>query len=369
MTAPARAAKPLKRIALVAPSLAGVLRDRANLIAALRARRHEVLVLAPSQLAGEIAALHALGGEHRNFEPRPPGVAFLANRRLTVALRDLMAAWRTDTVLITGSALASVAAAAARKAGAKRIVTTIAGLGLGSEDARAANASAYRRAAKVSEAVVCHNVEDARTVAATLPGVAAGAPVVTAGDGVDLKSFVPAPLPDGAQPLTFLMIACPDERAALEGYAAAAGEIGKRGLPARFRLATDREAAQDPSLLTAAGIEFLGRAADPCQLLAAADVAVHLSTDDGSPTALKQALACGRPILTLDVPGCREMVDQRVNGCLVPPGDGEALVAALESFLKHRDLLVSEGRASRAKAERCFAAETVLAPYLAALEA
>jgi glycosyltransferase involved in cell wall biosynthesis len=367
--APAGAA-PAKRIALVAPSLAGVLRDRANLVRALTARGDEVLIMAPSQLAGEIAALHGLGGEHRNFDPNPPGLSLLAGRRLLRSLRDLLAAWRPDTVLVSGRGLASVAAAAARKGGARRIITIIGDLGSESAAERVRRAAAYRRAAKLSDAIVCHNSADAKVMAAAASLPSTKAPVVTPGDGVDTHVFQPAPWPED-QPggeIVFLMIADPDQGAAIRAYAAAARDLVERGLPVRFLLATDREAAQDTALLTGAGLEFLGRASEPAALLAKCHVAVHLSADDGSPTALKQAMACGRPVLTLDVPGCREWVDERVNGVLVPADDAAALASALASFVTHRDLLPSEGRASRVKAERALACDRVLEPTLAALD-
>jgi hypothetical protein len=355
-----------KRIAIVAPTLAGVLRDRANLIRALTARGHLVLAVAASQLAGEVAALHHLGGEHRNFDPKPPGMALFANRKLMQAVREILAGWKADTVIVTGERLASLAATAARKAGAQRIVTVTGALGLGGEDDKARAAAAYRRAVKLSSAVVVHNADDARVLTSVL--TPAAQMVVTPGDGVDLEAFAAVPLPGPDGPVTFLMIADPAAREAIQSYTGAARTVAGHGHAARFELATDRETAEDTTLFLTEGIVFHGRAADPKALLAGAHVAVHLSADDGSPAALKQALAVGRPVLTIDVPGCREMVDERVNGCLVPPGDADALVSALESFIVHRDLLPAESRAARVKAEHGFAVQTVLAPVIAAIE-
>ncbi len=359
---------PQKRIAIVAPSLAGVLRDRANLIHALKARGHAVLVVAASHLSGEVAALHHLGGEHRNFEPKPPGMAIFANRRVVQAVRDLLAAWQTDTVIVSGAAIAPLAARAARKAGAKKIVTIVSvEMGVGSEEERHRMVTAFRGAVKLSQALVCHNAEDARVLTLMLKPKSKPV-IVTPGDGVDLAAFAVAPMPQADVPLTFLMIANPDARGAIEAYTEAARALAGKGLPVRCVLATDREAAQDTTLLTVEGVAFQGRAAEPAAMLGMVHVAVHLSADDGSPTALKQALATGRPVVTLDVPGCREAVDERVNGCLVPPDNPSALLAAMESFISHRGLLPAESRAARVKAERSFGAPTVLAPVLAAIE-
>lgn len=360
--------RPQKRIAIVAPSLAGVLRDRANLIRALKARGDAVLVVAASQLSGEVAALHHLGAEHRNFEPKPPGLSIFASRRVQQAIRELIAAWQADTTIVSGAAIASLAARAARKAGAKEIVTIVsAELGVGSVEERRQMVTAFRGALKLSQIVVCHNAEDARVLTALLK-LKGKRLIVTPGDGVDLTTFAVAPMPAADMPLTFLMIANPDAREAIEAYTEAARALTGRGLPVRCVLATDREAAQDTTLLTVESIGFEGRAADPAALLGTVHVAVHLSADDGSPAALKQALAAGRPVVTLDVPGCREAVDERVNGCLVPPGDSSALLAAMESFVSHRDLLPAESRAARIKAERSFGASAVLAPVLAAID-
>ncbi len=356
-----------KRIAIVAPSLAGILRDRANLMRALTTRGHKVLAAGASHLAGEVAALHHLGGEHRNFDPRPAGLAIFANRKVIQALRGILFDWQADTVVVSGRDLASLAATAARKAGAKRIVTIVGGLGNGGVGRRA-EAQRYRRAVMWSDSVVVHNEDDGRVVQEVLQ-VPWHKLIFTPGDGVDVEAFQALPLPAQDQPLTFVMIADPDQRAGIEAYIAAAQTLRARGSAARFQLATDREAAQDTAFLTADGVAFLGRAAEPAGVLAAAHVAVHLSADDGSPTALKQALAAGRPVLTLDVPGCREAADERVNGCVVAPDDPGALVAALESFVVHRDLLPAEARAARAKAVQAFDRKRVLEPVILALEA
>jgi glycosyltransferase involved in cell wall biosynthesis len=319
-------------------------------------------------LAAEVAALHHIGGEHRNFDPRPPGLALFAGRKVVQAVRDILSEWKAGTVIVSGHDLAGLAATAARKAGAARVITIAGGLGSGGDEDRRTTAQSYRRAVKLSDAVVLHNAHDARLLAAALK-LPDGFPIVVVpGDGVDLDVFTPSPLPDTTGSFTFVMIADPGERQAIESYMLAAREIIGRRQPVRFELATDREMAQETAFLTAGGVTFLGRAADPNHVLANAHVAVHLSADDGSPAALKQALAAGRPVLTLDVPGCREAVDERVNGCLVRPNDGRALVAALESFLCHRDLLASEARAARSKAVQAFDRQKVLAPVLAAVE-
>jgi colanic acid/amylovoran biosynthesis glycosyltransferase len=75
---------------------------------------------------------------------------------------------------------------------------------------------------------------------------------------------------------------------------------------------------------------------------------------DALPTVLLEALALGRPIVSTDLPGVTEIVDDGVNGALVPQRDSQALAAELETLLEDPDLRVSFGRAARLKAERAF---------------
>jgi glycosyltransferase involved in cell wall biosynthesis len=77
------------------------------------------------------------------------------------------------------------------------------------------------------------------------------------------------------------------------------------------------------------------------------------------PRPLLQALTAGRPIVTTNIPGCRDTVDERVNGCFVAPRDADALADAMESYLKRPDLIPAMARASRAKAERFATAASV----------
>ncbi len=55
------------------------------------------------------------------------------------------------------------------------------------------------------------------------------------------------------------------------------------------------------------------------------------------PRTVLEAMAMGRPILTTDVPGCRETVINGDNGYLVPKADSEALAERMIWFIEHRE--------------------------------
>jgi glycosyltransferase involved in cell wall biosynthesis len=73
-----------------------------------------------------------------------------------------------------------------------------------------------------------------------------------------------------------------------------------------------------------------------------------------------EAAACGRPIVTTDAPGCREVVCHQENGLLVPPRDSHALAAALRTLIKDPELRLSMGRNGRSLAENEFSLERVI---------
>jgi glycosyltransferase involved in cell wall biosynthesis len=68
---------------------------------------------------------------------------------------------------------------------------------------------------------------------------------------------------------------------------------------------------------------------------------------EGVPTVLLEALSCNRPVVATDVPGCRDVVTNGVNGWLVPVKNADALANALETMIIDDDLRRRMGAAGR----------------------
>jgi glycosyltransferase involved in cell wall biosynthesis len=86
---------------------------------------------------------------------------------------------------------------------------------------------------------------------------------------------------------------------------------------------------------------------DVARFIHASDVVVLPSYGEGVPRTLLEGMACGKPVITTDVPGCREVVEHLVNGLLVKPRCATALAEAFEYILSHVDELGRMGEASR----------------------
>ena len=101
-------------------------------------------------------------------------------------------------------------------------------------------------------------------------------------------------------------------------------------------------------------VTWLGHVDDMAGLLGSVDVVVLPSHREGLPRTLVEAAACGLPLVTTDVPGCREVVTDGVDGLLVPKGDGEALARAIRRLQENPELAHRLGEAARLKARSQF---------------
>lgn len=106
-------------------------------------------------------------------------------------------------------------------------------------------------------------------------------------------------------------------------------------------------------------INYLGRRDDIHIIYGEADVACLPSYREGLPKSLLEAASCGLPLVTTDVPGCRQMVVEGTNGLLVPPKDPVALAQALKVLAENPDLARTMGKVSRCIAEEKYSLKTV----------
>jgi glycosyltransferase involved in cell wall biosynthesis len=94
-------------------------------------------------------------------------------------------------------------------------------------------------------------------------------------------------------------------------------------------------------------VEWWGWQGEMRSVYAACIVVTLPSLGEGIPTVLLEAAACGRPLVATDVPGCRDVVQEGVNGLLVPPQDPAALAEALHTLLIDEKLRARMGAAGR----------------------
>ncbi len=193
--------------------------------------------------------------------------------------------------------------------------------------------------------------------------------VLIPGAGVDLREFqcsIPGAAKHHDAPWVIVVARMLWDKGIGE-FVAAAQKLRRQGIRARFVLvgAPDpgNPAAIPGSQLDAwhhAGIiDWLGPRHDIPALLSRSRIACLPSYREGLPKALLEAMAAGLPLVTTDVPGCRELVTPNVNGLLVPPRDADRLAQALARLLADRGLCERFGKINRKLVAAHFATEHI----------
>lgn len=193
------------------------------------------------------------------------------------------------------------------------------------------------------------------------------------GSGVDLEQFRARALPEEANCIRFLLVSRMLWDKGVGVFVEAARTVRRRHPDARFQLL----GPLDPDSRTGVGrdqiddwvaegiVEYLGTARDVRPFLEAAHCVVLPSHyREGTPRSLLEACASGRPIVTTNMPGCRDVVAPGLSGFLVPPADAEALADAFTQFIALTpEKRAAMGLASRRVAEERFDERIVIDAY------
>lgn len=263
--------------------------------------------------------------------------------------------------------MGSVAATLAR---VPKIVNAVAGLGYaftqGSESRRGIGLLVrfLLRGAMRGTTVILQNEDDKRELL-DLGLLRNQQIVIIRGMGVDLRRFAPTAENDGTPAVVFVARMLWDK--GVGEFVEAARRLKHDGIKARFVLIggsdpANRAAVPEQQMaewVREGMVEWLGHRSDLPSLLADAHIVCLPSYREGLPKALVEAAAAGRPIVTTDVPGCRDVVRHEVNGLLVPPRDAMALASAIRRLLGDPKLRADMGCRGREIAEREFDARLV----------
>ncbi|HET9908421.1 MAG TPA: glycosyltransferase family 4 protein [Anaerolineales bacterium] len=190
------------------------------------------------------------------------------------------------------------------------------------------------------------------------------------GTGVDVEKFSPVSKKNDI-PVVLFSSRLLSTKGVLE-YMEAVQILKQNGFKARFALAGATDPG-NPASVTDEQIESWSRSGlvewwgwrdDMPNTLAQTDIFCLPSYREGVPNALIEACAAGIPIVTTDVPGCRDVVTHGVNGLLVPVRNGTALAGALETLLVNPEMRQEMGKAGREAAIHKFSDTKVNAETL-----
>jgi N,N'-diacetylbacillosaminyl-diphospho-undecaprenol alpha-1,3-N-acetylgalactosaminyltransferase len=115
-------------------------------------------------------------------------------------------------------------------------------------------------------------------------------------------------------------------------------------------------------------VKYLGFRRDIKELISICDIFVLPSYREGVPRTLLEAASLAKPIVTTDAVGCREVVEDGVNGFLVPVKDSLILSEKIEVLIDSKELREKFGKEGRVKAETEFDVNVVVEKYLQVYE-
>lgn len=344
---------------------------------ALAAQREGYDVHVATMDGDSVPRIQSYGLTHHVVPMTRSGKNPLTELRTMLALYGLFRRVRPDVVHLVTIKPVLYGGVAARLARVPGMVSAISGLGFVfvARGARAAFVRAivtvlYRVAlGHPNSRIVFQNQSD-RDVLRGLGAVRDRQVVMIRGSGVDLSEFAVTPEP--APPVVALMVARLLRDKGVMEYVEAARLLRQQNVEVRMLLAGGVDPG-NPASVTEADvrawrdegiIEPLGERSDIASLYAAAHIAVLPSYREGLPRSLIEAAACGRAVVTTDVPGCRDAIEPGVTGLLVPSRDAHALAGAIARLVQDPSQRQRLGAAGRMLAEREFDIQDVCDQHL-----
>ena len=343
---------------IVAANARSLVANRGDLIAALKARNLRVEAAVP--IADYLDTVNALDIPIHTFDLGRTGINPIHDVRTVWQLVRLMRQLRPKAVFGYTIKPVVYGSIAARLAGVNRVYSMITGLGhtFTTDNAktrvlRRLAAVLYRTGFAASTRVFFQNPDDLQEFL-DRDIIRNRAKIVRInGSGVNTTHFAWSLPPKGN--LLFLFIGRLLTEKGVAEFVEAAGLVKARwpkaafvavgphdpGLPHAVR-ESDLARGRDQGI-----VQFVGGVADVRPWLRDCAVFVLPSYREGTPRSVLEAMSTGRPIVTSDVPGCRETVVHGRNGYLVPAKNSGALAERMMCFLENPELVARMGEQSR----------------------
>lgn len=360
-----------KRILVLANNDVGLYRFRKDLLVALLGAGHEVYISLPD--GGFISELVQLGCRFLDTPIDRRGMNPLHDSKLFHQYRAILKKVKPDLVL-TYTIKPNIYGGLACRMAHIPYAVNITGLGSAIENGgwlKKFVLTLYKPALKGARVVFFENAGNRDTLAAT-GVVPQGRDVVLNGAGVNLEDYPYQSYPqEGA--VRFLFVGrVMHEKGVDELFAAAKRMKQEYGDSVKFHIVGSFEEAYKPAIdeLEKAGVvKYHGYQSDMKRFYALASCVVLPSYHEGMSNVLLEAAASGRPLITSDIPGCREAVEDGVSGYLCPARDADALHEAMRRFVELPESWRGEmGRRGRERMEQRFSKTAVVAETIKHLE-
>lgn len=314
--------------------------------------------------------VHPLDLDRRSVNP-------IQTLRLFLSLRALMRSLAPEVVHLVTIKPVLIGGLAARLTKVPRVVAAITGLGYVftahgfiARGRRMLVSALYRLALVHDKVRVIFQNSDDQACLQQHAGIRGFQVVRIPGSGIDLSTWQAHPIPDGP-PIIVMASRLLKDKGVQEFIQAARILRGYKS--ASFVLVGDVDTGNPTSLrqdqvqewVNEGIIEWWGQRTDMPAVLTKAHIVVLPSYREGLPKALIEAAACGRAVVTTDVPGCRDAILPGVSGLLVEARNSQALAQGIRTLLSDPGRIKAMGKAGRRWAEKAFDVREVISLHLA----
>jgi galacturonosyltransferase len=359
------------KILILANNAAGLYKFRKELLEALLANKHEVFISLPK--GDFIEEMQQMGCNFIETDISRHGTNPFTDIALTKTYCSIMKSVKPD-IVFTYTIKPNVYGGIACQLCKVPYVANVTGLGTAVENGgilQKITLALYKTGLRKAKQVFFQNQENQDFM--LRHNVVKGAHSLLPGSGVNLKQFTPISYPEETNGIHFVFISRIMREKGIEQYLNAAAHFKGSHSEFHFHICGFCESEYKGKLkecVKNGSVIYHGEVRDIREILKDVHCTIHPSFyPEGISNVLLESCACARPIITTDRSGCREVVEDGVNGFVVKQRDSEDLIRKIEKFLElSHEQKMQMGLAGRAKVEHEFDRKLVVDAYLKELE-
>ncbi len=350
---------------------------RADLIKALVELNHEVFAFTSEYKEGDLSKIRALGATPIPYKLSRGGLNPLNDIKATLSLAKKIKSLQPDLVFSYFSKPVIFGTWAAKLANTPKIIGMLEGLGYTFTDQpegttyktkiiKNIQIGLYKLALPKLDTLIFLNPDDPKDLLQK-HAIKVNNVEVLGGIGLNLKNYPYSPLPNLKKDIRFLFIGRLLKEKGINELISAAKKVKKLYPKVTFTVLGAIDKANPGALqkddlerlISSNIIEYPGYVNNITNWIANSHVFVLPSYREGVPRSTQEAMAIGRPIITTDVPGCRETVIDGLNGFLIEKWNPDALAKKMIYFIENPERIEEMGLESYKIAQEKYDANKV----------
>lgn len=365
------------KIILIGTAASSVLGFRANLIKVLLQQRYTVYTFVCEYTQDELKKIEDLGAIPVTYKLNRGGLNPLADIKVTYALSKKLKEIGPDLVFSYFSKPVIFGTLAAKIAKVPHVIGMLEGLGYMFTDQpeglnkktqliKIIQVLLYKVSLPQLDKLIFLNRDDPKDLLDKYK-IKVKQVEVLGGIGLDLDEYAYKTVKSIEAPINFLFVGRLLKEKGIHDFIAAAQQVKEKYPETQFTVLGAIDTAnlgalkksELDTLISLKIVNYPGQVHNVKDWIAETDVFVLPSYREGLPLSTQEAMAIGRPIITTDVPGCRDTVVDGVNGFLVEKWNPQALAEKMIYFIKHSEEIEEMGYESYKIAQEKFDAKKV----------